>query len=528
MDELNSGSVYVGTREGLLLMSATQKLGIGQRRHRYTGVKQKRLRVALVCGAAALVIASCGSEDTGQATEPPLSGAMATLNTDASIATSMVTAPTTTARSAAAPSTEAPGSAPLGGTALIYQWDGADLGSMSPIKVEPGASIPVRFNGFNSGSTVEIEFSPDRIDGGTFIADSGGEVAGTITIPTELTPSVHRVVFEGTNGNSPRSIEVLIEIDGRPVGGDTYATYFEGFVAFEDVAVIYGGLEWFTSEANQDGGIVVDVPMVNPIGPATVRIEATGLTSGTTGTVDVIPVPSSSALWATSDVFDAIRVSGSPTIDGAVHSEGGIKASGSGSFDNGAELVGDLDVSGSVEIDPVVQVEAGAVAPVPVELAATVAGLVATVEIAASECSGGRWEPDSDDLVSGVVYVPCDVELKGSRLDGPIGATIIADGEIKISGSGVEFAVSESLSLVALGVDGAIRVSGSRHILGPMFATESIRISGSRHTLTGEAVTLGEFRLSGGNSNIQCGVYASTILLSGGNSTFSACPNPPD
>jgi len=291
MDELNSGSVYVGKREGLLLMSATQKLGIGQRRGCDTGVKQKRLRVALVCGAAVLVIASCGSEDIGPATEPPASEAMATLNMDASITTSTVTAPTTTAKSAAAPSTEAPGSSPLGGTALIYQWDGVELVSMSPIKVEPAASIPVRFNGFNPGSTVEIVFYPDRIDGGTFVADSGGEVAGTITIPTELTPSVHRVEFEGTNGNSPRSIEVLIEIDGRPVGGATYATYFEGFVAFEDVAVIYGGLEWFTSEANQDGGILVEVPMVNPVGPATVQIEATGLTSGVTATVDVSPIP---------------------------------------------------------------------------------------------------------------------------------------------------------------------------------------------------------------------------------------------
>jgi len=109
------------------------------------------------------------------------------------------------------------------------------------------------------------------------------------------------------------------------------------------------------------------------------------------------------------------------------------------------------------------------------------------VEIPASECSGGRWKPDGEDLLSGVVYVPCDVELKSSRLDGPIGATIIADGEMKVSGSRVEFAASDSLSLVALGVDGAIRVSGSRHILGPMFATESIRISGSRHTLAGGA-----------------------------------------
>jgi len=71
-----------------------------------------------------------------------------------------------------------------------------------------------------------------------------------------------------------------------------------------------------------------------------------------------------------------------------------------------------------------------------------------------------------------------------------------------LSGSGVEFAESESLSLVALGANGAIRISGSQHVLGPMFATESIRISGSRHTLTGEVVTLGEFGSPGQRCDI--------------------------
>jgi len=72
------------------------------------------------------------------------------------------------------------------------------------------------------------------------------------------------------------------------------------------------------------------------------------------------------------------------------------------------------------------------------------------------------------------------------------------------------------------GVSDAIRVSGSPTIDG------AIKISGSRHTLTDEVVTLGEFRLSGGNSNTRCGIYAATVRLSGGNSTFSACPNPLD
>jgi cytoskeletal protein CcmA (bactofilin family) len=267
--------------------------------------------------------------------------------------------------------------------------------------------------------------------------------------------------------------------------------------------------------------------MVDPIGPSTVRIEATGATSGLTFFEDIRPIPSSSALWATSDDDDAIDVSGSPTIDGPVHSGGGIEASGSGVFENGAEYVGAVHIKGSVELDPAVQVEPGAVAPAITDFERTIADLVATVEIPASECSGGRWKPDGDDLRSGVIHVPCDVELRSSRLDGPVGATIVADGKISLSGSRIEFAASELPSLVSLGADSEIKLSGSRHVLGAVYAAGPIMVSGSKHTFTGEVVTPAAFTLSGGQSATRCGIYAETIHLSGGNSTFSACPRPP-
>lgn len=95
-------------------MSATQKFGngdgIGQHRDRYIGVKQRWRRAALAFGAVALVIASCSSDDTGPAAEPPVGGAATTTNTDTTAPTSPVTmSPTTTPESTAPQSTEAPG-----------------------------------------------------------------------------------------------------------------------------------------------------------------------------------------------------------------------------------------------------------------------------------------------------------------------------------------------------------------------------------------------------------------------------------
>ncbi len=410
---------------------------------------------------------------------------------------------------------------------FTYEWDGVALGLVSPIKVVPGASIPVRFNGFNPGSEVGVTYYSDPIEGVPLTADATGEIAGTITIPDQLLPGVHRVEFAGANGGRPRVVEVLIEIDGRPVGGAPYATYLDGFEPGEDVTVTYGGLELYTTEANQDGGVLVDVVMVDPAGPSTIRIEATGATSGVSAVEVLAPIPSSSALWATSSEPDAIDVGGSPTISGPVHSEGGIEADGNASFENGAEHVGAVQVRGNAHIDPAAQVAAGASAPAVAELERTIADLAPTVEIPASECSGGRWRPTGGDLLDGIVHVPCDVELKSSRLDGPVGATIIADGSFALNGSGIVFAQSELPSLVSRGAGAGIDVSGSGHVLGALYAHGPISVSGGKHTFVGEVITTAGVEFTGGQSVARCGIYAATIRLSGGNSTFTACPGPP-
>lgn len=412
---------------------------------------------------------------------------------------------------------------------LVYEWDGVALGSMSPIKVVPGSTIPVHFNGFDFGSSVGLTFFSDPIPGGEFPVDDQGQIAGTITIPEELSPGVHRVEFAGTNGGGPRSIEVLIEVEGRPVGGVAYATYFDGFQPGEEVTVSLGGLELYTVEANQDGGVVADMPTFDPTSPSTVLIEAVGLSSGVRVSKEVSPVPSSSALWATGSGPAAVQVSGSPAIVGPVHSEGGITASGSGRFSAGAEYVTTLKRSGSVTIARAVQVEAGTSAPASAHLARTIESLVPDVVIDGAACATGRWRPRAVDLQFGVVRVRCGVDLRAATLGGPVGATIIAEGPIDVSGSGVASTpTAGGPSLVSVGPSAGIRVSGSGHRLGAVSSDAGVDISGSNHLLVGEIVASGDVALSGSRHDVRCGIYAAAIRLTGGNSTFAACPASPD
>lgn len=407
----------------------------------------------------------------------------------------------------------------------IYEWDGVELGTMSPIKVVPGSSIPVRFNGFDVGSGVGVTYYSEPIPGGVFTADGQGVIAGTITIPEELTPGVHRVEFAGTNGGGPRSIEVLIEVDGRPAGGVPYATYFDGFEPGEDVTVSFGGLELYTVEANQDGGVVADVPMIDPQGPSTVVIEAVGISSGVRASVEVAPVPSASALWATGSGPTAVHVFGSPTIVGPVHSEGGITASGEGVFSAGAEYVTSLIRSGGVTISPAVQVDAGATAPAIRRLWQEVESLVPDVVIDGAACATGRWRPSAADLQLGVVLVRCGVELNADALGGSVGATIIAEGPIEVSGTGMESTpTAGGPSLVSVGADAGIVVSGGGHTFAAIVSDGGIAISGSEHLFMGEIVATGQVVVAGGDHNVRCGIYAAAIRLEGGDSTFAACP----
>jgi choice-of-anchor A domain-containing protein len=179
--------------------------------------------------------------------------------------------------------------APFSMDVLRYEWNGTPLTNMSPIRVVPGQRIPVSFNGFDVVSSARITYRSQPIDGGTVLTGPDGRLETTLTIPTELDPGVHTVQFAGTNGGSPRTIEVLIEIDGQPSGGDPYSMYLPGFKPGETVRVSYLGLDWTEATANKDGGVLVEIPLSATTPQVTVT--ASGAESGATQSRVVEPVP---------------------------------------------------------------------------------------------------------------------------------------------------------------------------------------------------------------------------------------------
>lgn len=394
----------------------------------------------------------------------------------------------------------------------IYEWAGQSLDNMIPRIVTPGASVPVRFNGFNPGSSVSVTYRSNPIAGDDLVSDENGEVDGTITIPDTLSPGVHRVAFEGTNGVSPRTVEVLIQIEGRPIGGTVFASYFDGFVPFETVNVTYGDLEWVSIPANQDGGVVVDVPLPDPEIPIEVPITAIGAESGVAESVTVAPQPSSAAVWVESDEDDAIDIAGSTMVDGFAHSAGGIRIAGSSDLMSGAEFTTTVDARGGASISPdPVQVvsQAGA----PIELApsdwrpdgvaqARLQDRYHVVDL--DECQRGVWTLDTT-IDADVIYVPCGVRITGGAAT--VTQTIVAEGTIDVSGSRKAFEPMPSQpALVGL-------TSGAR----------AVDISGSRHTFAGPVLSSGSVRVTGSNSHFQCGVYAASLYARGG-ARFSSCP----
>jgi choice-of-anchor A domain-containing protein len=192
----------------------------------------------------------------------------------------------------------APGSdcEPLVGSSLrVYEWDGDSILNMTPIRVVPDQRLPVVFNGFDYHSDVRVTYRSEPVDGGLFQTDSTGTLSTELVIPAELSPGVHTVSFEGTNNRTPRTIDVLIELDGEPEPLASYGTYFEGFQPYEAVHVTYQGIDFLDLTANQDGGLLVEVPV-----PARgeIQLGVVGETSGTTidRAVDVAPLPVSQSL----------------------------------------------------------------------------------------------------------------------------------------------------------------------------------------------------------------------------------------
>lgn len=394
---------------------------------------------------------------------------------------------------------------------LTYLFDGTSLTSMAPVTLTPGAPVPFKFNGFDPGSPVTVEVHSAGIPLGSFTADSTGTVAGSLAIPANLSPGVHQIEFAGTNNTSPRSIDVLISVPGRPVGGSDYGMYFCCFPNDSQVDVNIGGLDWGAQPTDEDGGVFVTFPMPDPAKPGTLTVTATGTTSGQTQSRTLDPAPSSAAVWARNPSPSAVTVTGARNTFGWLHSDGGVSVSGAqNSLTGGVEMAGGFNLTGAhntVSPAPVTTPPGGS--PLSVDMAAYAPGSPLArslgsgyTAIPAASCSNGAWSPAPSAIPAGVVYVPCGVTLDGSGA--AVTATIVADGPLTISGTGWSLAPA---------------------FQGLGLAAASFTLSGTSNTFTGAVWAAGPFVASGSSNTFGCGAYADTVRLSGAKNSFSACPS---
>jgi hypothetical protein len=374
--------------------------------------------------------------------------------------------------------------------------------------------VPFQFNGFDSGSPVTISIWSNRVDLGNVIADSAGVVSGAVTLPAALKAGVHMLEFRGTTNASTRTVQVLVRVAGRAPGGTDQGLYFSGFGGESAVQVSYGGLNWSTVTPDASGGFFIDLPFPVPTVPAAIDVVATGLTTGRIVTQAIFPAPFNAAVWATGGDSGALTVSGSGIrIDGWAHSDGGVIVQGPGTrLSGGLEYATTARVTGrGVRVAPApVQVSPGG-EPLTVNVADwRPGGLLAThlgpqySAIDPFACLSGTWHPAPNDIRGMVVYVPCGVELSVS---GPINSSIIAEGAITVSGAGVHLTNS------SLGFSLA---SGSS-------AAAALNVTASGFQAAGALWTAGGANLSGEGSKLACGLYASTISITGSGTDIGAC-----
>lgn len=400
-----------------------------------------------------------------------------------------------------------PSTPPAGG-------DGSPLGGIF------GQLLRIIIEHFWPGSSITMTLHSDPISLGTVTADADGRVDTTITVP-DVPPGIHRLVLSGEAADGAQlSQEVLIRVAGRPTG--SYTTYLTGFAPrpetptpntpIEMVDVSVNGAPLGTFQADSFGGVLVSIPSVDLGRAGEVTITGTSGTTGKVVTEVVNPIPTRPALWATSTGADAIVVQGSRfSTDGLVHAEGSVTLGGTdNTLTGGLEYGRDLTLPGSQNtISPAaVKTEPGQGSARPTtisdyrpggEIAQTAPDYTA---IPASACVNGAWTPTSPDAVTGIVYVPCNVDL---RVVGTYRATIAAEGTITSTPRGV------TVGRGAAAPGAQALVSGSEG--------SAITLVGADTTVLGQVATPGHVLVSGARTSLGCGAVGGTILVQGADVT---------
>jgi len=405
----------------------------------------------------------------------------------------------------------------LGGV-LTYLLNGISLSTSKPVVLTPGAPTPFQFNGFDPRSTVSITGFSSTLNLGAVAVDGSGIAQGSFTLPANLNPGVHKVVFQGTNHGTPRTIEVLVQINGRPRGGEDFGLYFGGFNQDSAVDITYGGVDWGIQVPDDSGGVFVEVPVPVPSQPSSIDVVATGLMSHKVVKQTIVPAPRDAAAWAGGGPSASLSVSGSGiTITGWAHSDGSVVVKGHGlTLTGGVEYVTSATMTGSGNtVSPApVQVAAGG-EPLTVNIVDWRPGGAKAVQlgslyqaVSSSACSAGVWHPNPGDIQGSVVYVPCSVEM---TLNGPIGSSIIAEGSITMNGNGTHLTgAATNFSLASAAT-----------------AANTIVINGSGFSADRPVWAAGGISLAGDGEKLSCGVYGASISVTAGGTELDACdPGP--
>lgn len=339
-------------------------------------------------------------------------------------------------------------------------------------------------------------------------------------------PGVHTLEVRGTGGGGvDLTKQTLVKYPGRPRGGDSYATYLCCFdpepasipsnYRDEMVDVIYLGEVLTTLLPDEDGGVLVEVPLVDPLTrPDALDLQVRSQRTGRTLSEQVSPTPSVAGLWATGTGPGALSISGAFTsVNGLVHSDGDLIVAGVFlRLTGGVEHVGNLTQASIFS----------AISPAPAKVAPGGSPVVRTIEefrpgspaavaareaytaIAASECRQGTWRPAPGRRLHGIVYVPCAVEIVAQN--STVSALIAAEGPIGILGREVRVEPDRpGLPALVSGAQGdnAIRLTGANlDVRGTMFAPR------------------GGIQFVGMGGTFRCGAVASTIRVVGGANQF--------
>ncbi len=395
-------------------------------------------------------------------------------------------------------------------------------GNGIPLVATFGQLLQIIVDHFRANSPVTITLFSEPINLGTVQADATGRVDTSITVP-DLSPGIHRLVLSGEGADGVQlTQELLLDVAGRPT--DSYTVYLTGFTTrpdvpapntpIETVHVTLNGMDIGTFQVDNFGGVLVTIPTVETLNRSELTIVATSDLTGHVATRSVWPITSRPGLWATDPSSAGVLIQGSRFVtNGLVHSESDLSVLGvRNSLTGGVEYAATMSApgQGNTIAPAAVKITAGEGAPRVIDISAYRPGGAAALAagaqyraIPASSCVAGVWTPTNPAGITGVVYVPCAVDL---TVAGTYNATIAAEGSIAVTAKGITVGRGASAPGQPALVSGA---SGT-----------AISVIGANAIVRGQsAAAAGELLAKGSGAALNCGAVAKRIQVLGADSS---------